>query len=455
MSLDAVARFLREIIPDPFVIALVLTLMAVGIGCLSGTNYSDLVGAWVSGHSMTEGSRAVGGLWSLLSFGMQMCLILVTGYVVANAPIAQRILQRIAKLPGNTGQAVVLISLIAMGLALFNWGLGLIAGALLAREVGLTMRERGRAVHYPLLAASGYTGLCVWHGGLSGSAPLKVTDLKGLTEVLGAELAQQVGALSLTDTVFSSRNLIATGLVLIVVPALLWCMVPKDEADFVGAPKRPLVTQMARTRSRGITGWLDSSPWLSLIFVAFIATWAVPWVWNGGFMKLNPNTMNLLFLGFGMALAGSPMRYMRLAEEAAGACAGIIVQFPLYGGILGVLTAGGVVGSMVSFMPTTAGSLGGFTFLSAGLFNIFVPSGGGQWAVQGPIVMQAAVEHGIDPGRIVLALSWGDQWTNLFQPFWALPLLGITGARAGDILGYTMLLGVAVGLVFGLAAVIG
>ena len=157
----------------------------------------------------------------------------------------------------------------------------------------------------------------------------------------------------------------------------------------------------------------------------------------------------------GLVLAGGPAAYMRHAAEGARACAGIIIQFPLYGGILGLLVAGGVVGVLQGMLPTSGSGLSLATFLSAGLLNLFVPSGGGQWALQGPLVMQVAAEHGIEPGRVVLALAWGDQWTNLFQPFWALPLLGITGTRAGDLLGPTLLAGVAAGIVFALGAAIG
>ena len=139
---------------------------------------------------------------------------------------------------------------------------------------------------------------------------------------------------------------------------------------------------------------------------------------------------------------------MRLAKQGAAACAGIIVQFPLYGGILGLLAAGGVIDRIADVLPASEGALALTTFLSAGLVNLFVPSGGGQWTVQGPMVMQAAASVDADPGRIVMALAWGDQWTNLFQPFWALPLLGITGTKAGDLLGPTFVLGIAAGVVF-------
>jgi short-chain fatty acids transporter len=244
--------------------------------------------------------------------------------------------------------------------------------------------------------------------------------------------------------------------VLLVVPVVLVLLVPRDPSSFTPPPARtPRAEDRGGESAPGFAGKMERSPWLSLALAALCIAWLVPWAASGGVAHLNPDHVNLVFLALGLVLAGSPLRYMALARQAAGACAGIIVQFPLYGGILGVLAAAGFVQQLAAWLPATESGLALSTFLSAGLLNLFVPSGGGQWAVQGPIVMQAAAEHGLEPGRIVLALAWGDQWTNLFQPFWALPLLGITGTKAGDILGYTLLVGIAVGAVFALGATLG
>ena len=370
MSLDGIADILRRLIPDPFVIAILLTFGAMGFGLTMGVSPSTLVDGWMSGAPSHPSGKSLGGLWALLSFSMQMCLILVTGYVVANTPVAQRVLGVVARLPNSTPAAAALISIVAMSLALLNWGLGLIAGALLAREVGIAMQRRGIAVHYPILAAAGYTGLCVWHGGFSGSAPLKVTDLEGLTAILGADLAQKVGVLPLTSTILSPRNLIATGLVMVVVPVLLWFMVPKNPETYVPAPRTLPNASISEEVRGGVAVQLESRPWLTIALAALCFAWMIPWAMDGGLLRLNPNSMNVIFLAIGLLLAGGPIQYMRLAEKAAAACAGIIVQFPLYGGILGLLAAGGVVGLMASAMPESAGLLSVSTFISAGLFNL-------------------------------------------------------------------------------------
>jgi short-chain fatty acids transporter len=463
VSLDGLARLLRSVIPDPFVIAMGLTFIALAAAALSGVVYGDralgeLVEAWVSGWVPPDapaGSKPLGGLWSLLTFAMQMCLILVTGYVVASTRPVRWVLDRLARIPGDTRGAILLIAPVAMGLALINWGLGLIAGALLAREVGLALRARGVAVHYPLLAAAGYTGLAVWHGGLSGSAPLKVTQQANLEEVLGSVLAARIEVLSLFDTVLSPRNLVVTGLVMAVMVGVLLLLVPRREADFVQPPAPTAADEAEEEATPGFAGWIERSPVISVAFALLMAAWIVPWIADLGFLSLSPDSLNMVFLAVGLVLAGGPVRYMRLAREGAAACAGIIVQFPLYGGILGLLAAGGVIDRIADVLPASEAGLALTTFASAGLVNLFVPSGGGQWTVQGPMVMQAAATSGADPGRIVMALAWGDQWTNLFQPFWALPLLGITGTKAGDLLGPTFVLGIAAGVVFAVGAFVG
>jgi len=451
---DRLAAMLRAIIPDPFVIALLLTGVAlVSAGALqasAGTlDALGLARAWVAGAPLRPGGPPMGGLWSLLAFSMQMCLILVTGYAVAGTPLVRGGLRRLAAIPSSARSGVVLVAAVAMALGLVHWGLGLISGALLAREVGRSLHFRGIVPHYPALAAAGYAGLAVWHGGLSGSAPLKVTTLRDLSEVLGADLAASVGVIPLTATVLSPRNLLVNAALFLVVPSVLAVLVPTDETRRVPMPAGVVEDprEDAAAGGAGIAGWLDRSPILGWALAALVAAWAIPWAGSGGLTSLNPDHLNLLFFAGGLVLAGSPARYMRLAEQGASACAGILVQFPLYGGILGLLVAGGALERIASQLPSGEAPLAVTTLLSAGLINLLVPSGGGQWAIQGPIILQAAEATGIAPGRLVLALAWGDQWTNLFQPFWALPLLGITGARAGDLLSHTAVLGVVVGLV--------
>lgn len=453
------AQRLRASIPEPFTIAICLTCIAMvaGIVTLMGSGHerpvSQVLSLWVDGHHWLDvngDDRSLGGLWSLLAFGMQMALVLVTGFVVASTGPVARGIDRLAAIPKNTGQGAALVALVAMSTSLVNWGLGLVVGALAARQVGLSMHRSGRPVHYPLLAAAGYTGLCVWHGGLSGSAPLKVTRTNDLVEVLGADLAAQIGTIELGRTIGSLPNLAATGLLLITIPLLLSQWAPRRGGE--PPPASALVASVRSPHSPGFAGWLETRRWAAWLLAVPVIGWLAL---NGSLdtlRSLDLNTMNLLFIGIGLTLVDHPRHYMDLAAQGAKATAGILIQFPLYGGILGILAGTGLAAAAVDFAMSVGAPVPLATFASAGLVNLFVPSGGGQWAIQGPIMLQAAVQSGVDPARVVMALSWGDQWTNLFQPFWALPLLGITGAKAGDILGYTAVLGIWVGVVFGAAS---
>jgi short-chain fatty acids transporter len=439
-------------LPDALVIAMMLTFGVAAAGWLSGVSSTTLVQGWVDGYHAPGAARAVGGLWSLHTFAMQMCLILVTGTLLAGTPPIRRVLVALADRVSGPRSGVALVALLTMALSLCNWGLGLIAGAILAREVARSCARRGIPAYPPTLAAAGYSGLAVWHGGLSGSAPLKVTTVQGLAEVLGPELAATLGPISLWETTLSPRNLVVTAVAVVVAAGVLVWLTPKAPAvpnsqDLAGEQELP--------PAPGFAGWLESSPALPLGLAAMAAAWLVPFMAEGGLTRLDPDVLNLLFLTAGLALVGSSRRLIELATEGATHCGGILVQFPLYGGILGLLAAGGWLAPLSDVLPHDPRGLAVATYLSAGALNLLIPSGGGQWAVQGPIVMQAAADAGVSPARVVLALAYGDQWTNLIQPFWAVPLLGITGVRLGELLAPCMVLALALGVVFGVGIALG
>lgn len=432
----ALTRFTQRWVPDPFVLAIGLTLLAFVLALVHvGFDAQRVLVAWF------DGSGKGRGFWNLLAFGMQMCLILVTGHALASSPPLRRVLNFVADQARTPASAIAVVSVGAMLLALINWGLGLIGGALLARQVGLSARERGVAVHYPLLAAAGYTGLLVWHGGLSGSAPLKVTLLKDVKEIVGEELSATIGTMPLGATIGSLPNLLANAVLLVLVPVLLIRMLPRDEAKRVAAPEPEPVRVEVVSGDPTPAQRLERSRFLTWLICALgLTTWVIIAL-RQGFGRLDPNLINFLFLFLGLALHGSLLAYGRAIGEATVGCAGIILQFPFYAGIMGVLIGTGLITSFTSALSSMgASALPAMAFYSAGLTNLFVPSGGGQWAVQGPILMDAAVTTGLSPARLVMALAYGDQWTNMLQPFWALPLLGITRVSARDIIGYTAVL---------------
>ncbi len=423
------SAFAHRFVPDPFVLALLLTLLVAASGLvLTGFDVERVAYVWVEGSGR-------GGFWAFLRFGMQMCLILVTGHALAASPPLAALLRRLAQVPTGAGAAVVLVAFTSLLAALLNWGLGLIVGALLAREVGQSMRESGIAVDYPLLAAAGYSGLVAWHGGISGSAPTKVTLESDQIALLGPELAAKVGTIGLERTIGAPANLLTAVLLALLVPLALAAIRPRGatvrecpfEREAVRDDPAPDSPALALGHSR-LLKW-------SIVSLGAVATGF--WLQRRGLSRLDPDLLNFAFLFAGLAAHRSVVAYARAVAEASVGCAGIILQFPFYAGIAAMLDGLGIVAAVGHWFASVGPMLlPGATFLAAGLVNLFVPSGGGQWGVQGPLVLEAAASSGVDPARIVMALAYGDQWTNMLQPFWALPLLSVTGVEARDIMGY-------------------
>lgn len=428
----ALDRFFSAVTPDPLVLAVLLTLVTALLAlALTAATPVQVLEAW-------SGPR---GLFALLGFTMQMCLVLVTGHALAASRLVRRGVDRLASLPRSGAQAAALVASFAVLTSLLNWGLGLIVGALLAREVGRSAAARGVPAHYPLLAAAGYTGMMTWHGGLSGSAPLKVTTQKDLIELLGPELGAKVPPISLYETTFGGLNLWVTLGLLVWVPVLAYLLAPKPGEEHTPAQLPPDAPEEVGPASAPSTGpeRLYGHP-LTMLLLGLPLFWAVVlYIQKNGLSALDPNALNLFMLLLGLLLHGNLRSYAKAVDQAVPGCAGIMLQFPLYAGIMGIMAGTGLAKVLAEWSATASAPnvYVAQTFLGAGLINMFIPSGGGQWAVQGPIAVEAARILGIPLSHAVMAVAYGDQWSNMLQPFWALPLLGITGVKAKDIIGYS------------------
>ncbi|NUQ52491.1 MAG: short-chain fatty acid transporter [Phycisphaerales bacterium] len=450
----AITRVFRAIVPDPFVLAVGLTILTFVLALAFGT-WGDKSLA-ERALALLDSWRASSGLWKLLDFAMKMCLVLVTGHALADAPIVKRALARMASLPRSGASAVAMVGFLACSAAVVNWGLGLIVGAILAREVGRAFRERGQSLHYPLVVAAGYTGLMVWHGGLSGSAPLSMTSKLEAAKVLPASAMASLGdvPVPLDQSMFAPFNLVITLGLLALVPLVLALLSPREAALCVAPPEaitrdhgasesgisearagehtgesREEITMPDRLERSAVVMLALAIP-LTLVVWRFIQTRSL--------MEFGLNEFCALMLALGLILHGSLKSYAASAEDAARGCAGIILQFPLYAGIMAMMEASGLIATIANIIASAGGQSFTplLTFYSAAVINLFVPSGGGQWAVQGPIALQTGLTTGVPLGKMVMAVAYGDQLTNMLQPFWALPLLAITRARARDIVGY-------------------
>jgi short-chain fatty acids transporter len=414
-STNLVERYL----PDPFVLVLLLTLLVYAAGILfEGASPLAMARYWG------------GGFWQLLEFAMQMVLVLVTGFVLASTPFFRRILSAIARLAKTPGQAIVIVTLVSLAASWINWGFGLVIGALFARQLARAVPS----VDYRLLIASAYSGFVIWHGGLSGSVPLTIATPGHFTEKL-------IGIVPTSQTIFSSYNLIILGALFILIPLTNRLMLGHGGRPVHVDPDKLIDVEPENAgRVQRPADWLEQSRVISWIVGLLGLLFIGLYVADRG-VALNLNIVNFIFLFLGILLHGTPYRFIHSLEEAVKGAAGIVIQFPFYAGIMGMMVESGLAKSLsewfVSF--STADTLPLFTFWSAGLLNILIPSGGGQWAVQSQVMLPAAMELKADLTRVAMAVAWGDAWTNLIQPFWALPALAIAGLKAKDVMGFCLI----------------
>ena len=432
-------RVVNRWLPDPFLFAVILTIVVfIAAMFATGLGPIDMIGAW----------GATSGFWSLLSFSMQMALVLVLGSAMASAKPCKKALRALAGLAHNNMQAIVVTTFVSVICCWLNWGFGLIAGALLAKEVA----KRVPTVDYPLLIASAYSGFVIWHAGLSGSIPLALNG----TYTVG----EQTFTASTLETIFHPMNLSMCGVILIAMPFVNYAMHPAQDKAVTINPALLVDEEEKKYEVKTPADKMEHSKILWVIILLFgfiyIVKYFVDVVKAGQNVAgaLNLNIVNMIFMFLGILLHGNLRRYVDAIAEAAAGAAGILLQFPFYAGIIGMMTVKGADGASLAMIISnffvsisTDVTFPVWTFLSAGIVNFFVPSGGGQWGVQGPIVMPAGFALGVEPGRSAMAIAWGDQWTNMIQPFWALPALGVAKLSAKDIMGYLVIVLVFTGIV--------
>lgn len=453
---DKFANTYKKLLPTPFTIAILLTVFTFLLALIFtqpadksvGTYLMDLAGYWENGL-WNEGK---GGLY----FAFQMMLMLVLGHIIALSKPVSTLIQNLLTPCTTTANTAFIVTFATILVSLFNWGLGLIFGAILARKVGEKFYAENKTLNYPLVGASAYVGLMIWHGGISGSAPIKAAEEGNLNTLVenipGINIANLPARIGMEETIFSTMNITVTIMLLILVPALMY-WIGKRSFKFDRLPKPIVSKEEEVTRFEGAEK-IDQSYIFSLIVGGLILIYAfykaVVLPDNFSLKFLNPNFINLSLLGGALVLHKSIAKFLAAAGNAISGATGILLQFPLYFGILGIMVGSGLIAQISDgFVAlSTESSFPIYSFFSAGLVNVFVPSGGGQWAVQGPILIASAQELGVAYPKAIMALAYGDQLTNMIQPFWALPLLGITGLKAKDILPYTLVLFFAGAFIF-------
>ncbi|MCB8888117.1 short-chain fatty acid transporter [Vreelandella malpeensis] len=409
-------KLVERYLPDPYIFVLLLTLVAA-VAAIAVERQTPLTVLRMWGD----------GFWGLLTFSMQMLLVLVTGFMLASSPPVKRLLAKLAGTAKSAGGAIVLVTLVSLAASWINWGFGLVVGALFAKELARLVR-----VDYRLLVASAYSGFVVWHGGLAGSIPLTIA-----TE--GHFAFDQIGVIGTGSTIFAFFNLAIVVCLFVAVPLINRLMLPSEKESIYIDPKLLDDEPAPLTRTTRPAEKLENSLALSLLVgVPGLLFLLDHFLLRGG--SLNLNVVNFLFLFVAIVLHRTPHNLLTSLNEAIKGGAGIVIQFPFYAGIMAIMVQSGLAQSLSEWLVSfaSAASLPFWSFISAGLVNIFVPSGGGQWAVQAPVMLPAAEALGADVARIAMAVAWGDAWTNLLQPFWALPVLAIAGLKAKDIMGFCL-----------------
>lgn len=388
------------------------------------------------------------GLWNGggFSFAMQMMLMLLLGHVVALSKPIEKFLTFVISGIHNLSSAAFFVTILTIVVSLFNWGLGLIFGALFARKVAEKASKENWDFNYGLIGACGYVGLMVWHGGLSGSAPIKVADDGHLAALMNnSDLLEKVPvSIPMSDTIFSTMNILVTVLLLIVLPLFAFFLSKKVKTTKIVLNTPILNETQSATDKIGIEK-LDSNSWFGrflgilIIIYAFIRVFSTDDAWSLKF--LTPDFINFGLLAAALLFHGSMNAFLGAIDKAIGGVGGILIQFPLYYGIMSLMQNGGILTQVAQSISHVTGEVSFplLTLASSGLMNIFVPSGGGQWVVQGPVIIESALSNGVPLSKSVMAMAYGDQLTNMLQPFWALPLLAITNLKAKELIPYTLL----------------
>jgi short-chain fatty acids transporter len=422
-------KLVQKYLPEPFIFAVILTLLAFIIAIpVCHQTPLEVIEHWGN------------GVWSLLAFAMQMALVLVSGSALAAAPAIKKGISALASKPKTPAGAIALVTVISAIACWINWGFGLIVGVIFAKEIARKLR----GVDYRLLIASAYSGFVVWHAGLSGSIPLTMaTPGSGLKEITKGALQNPV---PVSQTVLAPQNLIMVGIVIIAIVVVNALMHPKKDMVIAvdpallheeeHSPAPEASSPAEKMENSRLLAWIIALLGLSYLVIHLF-------VRKGAF---DLGSVIMLFLFTGIILHGTPLAYVRAFGKSVSGAAGIILQFPFYAGIMGIITGVGAsgicLGTVISnacVAISTPKTYPLFTFLCAAILNMFVPSGGGHWAIQAPIMFTAGAALGVDPGLTGMAISWGDAWTNLIQPFWALPALAIAKLNAKDIMGFCII----------------
>lgn len=424
-------QLMRKYLPDPFVFAIGLTLLTFLLAItVEGKDFFQTVTIWGD------------GFWDLLEFTMQMSVILAMGYVLANAPIVDRLLDRLVSKVHSPKAAIVVATLVGGIGSYLNWGFGLVVGGVVAKKLAL----RIKGIHYPLIIAAAYSGFTLYGLGLSSSIPV-------LIATPDHSLVKQMGIISLSDTIFSWPMLLTSLIIIITLPILNMLLHPKNEKEIVeldpDTVKQEKTADMKKVLAEyTLASRLNNSAWLNWIIGIIGIIYCVLYFRKDG--NLDLNMINFIILFLGILLLKTPARYVATLNKGIHTISGILLQYPFYAGIMAIMAGSGLVDTIANFFVkfSDAHTLPFWGLVSSFVINFFAPSAGGHWVVQGPFMIEAAKQLGASLSQSSMSVMLGNAWNDLVQPFWILPALALSGLKLKDVMSYTVISMLWVGLIY-------
>ena len=432
-------RAFEYAVPDPYVFAVLLTLVTalLAFGLAPHHGLTDVLAGWYA------------GIFDIFAFALQMILVLVTGYALAASAPVTRALERLASLPRSPKAAVALTFLVSAAACWLNWGFGLVVAGLLARSIARRMR-----IDFGWLVASAYAGFVVWASGLSSSIALAQATPGSKLNIVQIFTGR---VLPLHATIFAPFNLVPVIVLMVVLPLVFVALEPRpqdvvtgDAGRLAGAPGAREEAVAGTARDGTLARALERAWMLNLILVIAGAVYlGSTWAKHG--FSLDINSVIFVFFILGLLLHWTPAAYAGAVNRAARITGPLLIQYPLYGGIMGMMTSTGLAGVIAGWFLTfsTAATLPFWSYAASIVISLFVPSGGGHWAVQGPFVVPAAVKLGASQSATAMAVAIGEEVANMIQPFWALPVLAIAGVALQRVMAFTVVVFFIAGIVYG------
>ncbi len=427
-------------VPDAMVFVLALTVIVFFMAWgLTKHGPLQLIDDWVK------------GFWVLLTFAMQMCVLMITGFTVADSKYVKNGINKLIDIPKTRNQTILMYFVFISILWYLHWGIGMMTSIIMGRQ--LAVRKRGLGLDYIFIAAISYCAIVLTNGPSMAAQLLLATP--------GHFMEKVTGVIPISMTTFHPQLLLTNLIMLLTAPFIMLAVAPSKEnsveiSEELAKEFTPQETPSAKDAQYTPAERWDRSPALPILVAVFGVFWIGKFIATKGIGSLDLNVLNFIFFMLGLLLHGSANSFMASVQRGVVTVGGVIVQFPLYAGIFGIISFSGLATIIADWFVSisTAYTFPFIVFIYSGFLNLFVPSGGSKFVIEAPYILPAAKKLGASMPMTINAYTYGDLWTNLIQPFWALPILGAFKLRFQDILpyGFMMLIWAGIVITFGLLA---